>query len=369
MCDCRVLKKNNQTCHFTSKWYQEFPLIEYSPTKDSIYCFCCRLFGDDPGSAQSENAWTTLGVNTWNKIKGSRGFNKNGKLEAHNESEAHISSLQRYLKFKERKNNTDFMPDKTLQQQEQQKVQMAKSNLEAVKIFIDCVKYLSTTFRRHVKEEGNFYQFVQLLSKHNPVLKQWLNDVHNCPYTVTYMSTDSQNEFIQLLGDSVQETNMLTIFVRFADDNLEPQERFVSIKELRLKTGDGIANHILEVLNELQLDPDRLAILNDNLNNLITMSENISKSYDIDPDKEFNYKHRQRRPPKRIDENPQTAHKFTRQVLDRLILEYKEVLSSIDSNLESLSKLAPEYITNLSQQDVVNICPMTKIDDSNLLYE
>ncbi|CAF4532164.1 unnamed protein product, partial [Didymodactylos carnosus] len=57
------------------------------------------------------------------------------------------------------------------------------------------------------------------------------------------------------------------------------------------------------------------------------------------------------------------------QVLDRLILEYKEVLSSIDSNLESLSKLAPEYITNLSQQDVVNICPMTKIDDSNLLYE
>ncbi|CAF1412414.1 unnamed protein product, partial [Didymodactylos carnosus] len=50
----------------------------------------------------------------------------------------------------------------------------------------------------------------------------------------------------------------------------------------------------------------------DNLNNLITMSENMSKSYEIDPDKEFNYKHRQRRPPKRIDENPQTAHKFTR---------------------------------------------------------
>ncbi|CAF1623577.1 unnamed protein product, partial [Didymodactylos carnosus] len=37
--DNEVLKKNNQTCHFTSKWYQEFPLIEYSPTKDSIYCF------------------------------------------------------------------------------------------------------------------------------------------------------------------------------------------------------------------------------------------------------------------------------------------------------------------------------------------
>ncbi|CAF1229299.1 unnamed protein product, partial [Didymodactylos carnosus] len=338
------LKKNNQTCHFTSKWYQEFPLIEYSPTKDSIYCFCCRLFGDDPGSAQSENAWTTLGVNTWNKIKGSRGFNKNGKLEAHNESEAHISSLQRYLKFKERKNNTDFMPDKTLQQQEQQKVQMAKSNLEAVKIFIDCVKYLSTTFRRHVKEEGNFYQFVQLLSKHNPVLKQWLNDVHNCPYKVTYMSTDSQNEFIQLLGDSVQETNMLTIFVRFADDNLEPQERFVSIKELRLKTGDGIANHILEVLNELQLDPDRLAILNDKYSsNLFTLIPKTTSTI-------------------------RWGGKY--QALKAVYESFREIVEALDeiTDDKSLSKLAPEYITNLSQQDVVNICQMTKIDDSNLLY-
>ncbi|CAF4510243.1 unnamed protein product, partial [Didymodactylos carnosus] len=120
------------------------------------------------------------------------------------------------------------MLDKNLQQQEQQKVQMAKSNLEAVKILIDCVKYLSRqdiTFRGHVEEEGNFYQLVQLLSKHNLVLKQWLNDVHNRPYKIMADSTPDSNR-----------QDMLTIFVQFADDNLEPQERFVSIKELRLKT-------------------------------------------------------------------------------------------------------------------------------------
>jgi hypothetical protein len=64
------LKKNNDTCRFVPRWYKEFPLIEYSPITDSIYCFCCRLFGFGPGCAQSESAWISSGVKTWNKIKG-----------------------------------------------------------------------------------------------------------------------------------------------------------------------------------------------------------------------------------------------------------------------------------------------------------
>jgi hypothetical protein len=44
-------KKNNDTCHFVSKWYNEFPLIEYSPLTDSVYCFVCRLFGRGPGAS------------------------------------------------------------------------------------------------------------------------------------------------------------------------------------------------------------------------------------------------------------------------------------------------------------------------------
>ena len=64
------LRKLNDTCRFIPKWYKEFPMIEYSPLTDSIYCFCCRLFGNGPGDDQSENAWTSIGVKIWNKIKG-----------------------------------------------------------------------------------------------------------------------------------------------------------------------------------------------------------------------------------------------------------------------------------------------------------
>ncbi|CAF2967015.1 unnamed protein product, partial [Rotaria sp. Silwood2] len=63
----KQLKKKNDTCYFVPQWYKEFPLIEYSPITDSIYCFCCRLFGRGPGGVQSENIWVSSGMKMWNK--------------------------------------------------------------------------------------------------------------------------------------------------------------------------------------------------------------------------------------------------------------------------------------------------------------
>ncbi|CAF1556600.1 unnamed protein product, partial [Didymodactylos carnosus] len=272
-----------------------------------------------------------------------------------------------------------------------------------------------------------------------------------------YMGHRSQNEFIQIIGEEIQRLNLnqirqgtyysimtdstpdsnrqdtFTLVIRFVNDQLIPEERFVSIKELHAKTGDGLANHILEVLNELDLNPEHLIaqsydfagnmsgrfngvqakiseklqkdiiytpcsahrsntelkhaydIIDDKafdqethkegisivkdmktfnficylifmknavsmtnalttefqrteldmitaaeilsgtinvlqcerdddntLKNIITVADNWSKSYDINPDEEFNKHHRPRRPPRRIDQNPSTAHVFTR---------------------------------------------------------
>jgi len=78
------------------------------------------------------------------------------------------------------------------------------------------------------------------------------------------MSKDSQNEFIELLGDYVQQENlfdvrkasyysimadsaldsnrqdMLSVFIRFVNERGEPEERFVSIKQLHVKTGKSL---------------------------------------------------------------------------------------------------------------------------------
>ncbi len=113
---------------------------------------------------------------------GGQGAGKKGKIDVHIQSDTHQSSLQRYLNFKDRKNNVDYMLDKNLQQQEQQKIEQNKSNEEVINILIDCARYLSRqglAFRGHEEEEGNFHQLIYLLSRHNSLLNDWIKNNNN----------------------------------------------------------------------------------------------------------------------------------------------------------------------------------------------
>ena len=49
-----------------------------------------------------------------------------------------------------------------------------------------------------------------------------------------------------------------------------------------------------------------------NLDNIIAIGEKLAKQYGINPDDEFNRKHRKRRPPKKLDDNPETNYTFSR---------------------------------------------------------
>jgi hypothetical protein len=40
------LQAAGKTCKFASKWFDEYPYLEYSIKKDAAFCFTCRLFSD-----------------------------------------------------------------------------------------------------------------------------------------------------------------------------------------------------------------------------------------------------------------------------------------------------------------------------------
>lgn len=121
-------------------------------------------------------------------IVGSQGVGKKGKIYIHLTSETHKCSLGRYLTFKERKNNVDYMLNKNLQQQEQQKIEQKKHNEQVIKILIDCSRFLARQglgFRGHTDEDGNFHQLVNLLSRYNPILDDWINNINSRPFKVS----------------------------------------------------------------------------------------------------------------------------------------------------------------------------------------
>ncbi len=122
-----------------------------------------------------------------NFLLGSRGKNEDGKLEIHFKSDSHSSALKRYLNFKNRKNNIDYLLDINIQQQQQLKTQVAKSNQNVVKILINCARYLSRqdlALRGHTEEDGSYFQLINLMSKYNAPIQHWLADKASRPYQV-----------------------------------------------------------------------------------------------------------------------------------------------------------------------------------------
>lgn len=131
-------------------------------------------------------------------------------------------------------------------------------------------------FRGHEKsetDEGNFRQIVNLLARHVPILKNWLNETKTRSHYITYMSGNSQNKFIDSLGRKIRETivgeikkagifsviadttqddshhGRLAINNRYVQENV-PDERLLKITLMPgRKSGKHLAEKIFEVIN------------------------------------------------------------------------------------------------------------------------
>ena len=83
-----------------------------------------------------------------------------------------------------------------------------QGNRKAVEFLFDVTKILGRqglSFHGHGSDEdSNFRQIVLLLSRHFMEMKQWLQDKHLRPYHATYLSAQSQNEFVDIIGKEVQ---------------------------------------------------------------------------------------------------------------------------------------------------------------------
>ena len=286
--ESKDISKQKQ-CRFSATWYKLYPHLEYSVVEDRAYCFVCSLFPTGPGRELADPAWTK-GMNQWHKMR-SRGTAKRGKLEEHFSCKSHKAALGDFLHFKQQAAHLDIIMDRERRNKEIQEQDDLQNNKDAVAILMDVSRTLARqglAFRGHSsgdggEVDGNFYQIVQLVGRHSPIMRRWLGERRLRPYQVTYMSPRSQNEFISLLAsdvrtkirDSVNEagiysvmadttpdvstTDRLAVAVRFVDETGTAKERLVEIRNTEDKTGDGQATDIIETLIDYDLDPKQLA--------------------------------------------------------------------------------------------------------------
>ena len=126
-----------------------------------------------------------------------------------------------------------------------------------------------------------FNQIVMLITQHFLPLRRWLDNRNGSTHSVTYMSNDSQNELISLLGDATRKKvitevkdagiyrlsadttphfsrhNQLAIAIRYLKES-GPTDRLLALKNVSGKTGVATAEVIVKVLQESTLDTSQL---------------------------------------------------------------------------------------------------------------
>lgn len=204
---CNSDIKNGKQRQFNPSWYKEYPHLEYSISSDAAFCFVCSLFPKGPHRTNENLSWSQYGVRNWEKMK-SRGKNKSGKLECHFSSLAHKSSLIDLSNFSMNSNHIDKLLNTEKRKCAIQACKQKEFHKDIIKILFDVTRTLARQglpFRGDGDEKnGNFYQIILLISRYCPAMKLWLEEEKFRPYHVTYMSHESQDEFIQLLATEIK---------------------------------------------------------------------------------------------------------------------------------------------------------------------
>ena len=278
------MKATKDTCCFSPRWYKEYEYIEYSIDYDKAYCFVCKLFSFGIDREKSEDVWIE-GFCNWQKAKGSQGKGKPGKIPAHFQSNSHKAALYDFAKFCNESEHVDLLLDKDKRNRLIEEEKIYKQQRDVIVMMLDISRTLARqglSFRNVQEEDSNFEQLVQLVGRYNTTMKAWLTESERNarPYHTTYMSKTSQEEYITLLGESIQEkiigeinnaemigiiadttpdiTHMdqLTVAARFIDSNDKPKERLIDTVEIKDKTGEGMAKGIVKSLTVHNVSTD-----------------------------------------------------------------------------------------------------------------
>ena len=82
---------------FNPGWFQKYSWIEYSVTKNAIFCFPCRFFGAASiGTCRPEKIFTSKGFSDWKHAAGSTGV-----LFKHHNSSSHQQATVAWKQFQQ----------------------------------------------------------------------------------------------------------------------------------------------------------------------------------------------------------------------------------------------------------------------------
>lgn len=273
--------KNVEGRSFQKKWYERNSWLEYSPQKDAMFCFSCRLFLNEE-KYRGRAAWKSEGISRWRTAL--------EKIKEHASSESHMIGMVRWKGFQSQA--LDIALETANREVQAARDKEKQRNREILCRLISITLYLARQglpFRGDSESStsenrGNFLELVEMFSKYDSVVKLHLDVIKEKQETlkrpqVSLLSNRTQNDLIKALAISVRRvileeihkskifsilmdettdvshTEQVSFVVRYVHD-FKIKERFIQVFNVQSTTGEALEKEVISMLNTNNLNID-----------------------------------------------------------------------------------------------------------------
>lgn len=266
-----VSRLNNKNRKFQADWLEKHPWLVYSPSLDGVLCKHCVMFAND----ENLGYFVKSAYRNWNKCS--------DDLKNHATKKYHADAMLKSENFLENMRNPVEGIDVGLNAEAEAQIAINRKILASIFKTVFLCGQQGLALRGHrddgVLEEGNRSNFNALLKFRIDSGDNFLqNHLQTCDSNATYISKETQNRMIDILGDQIRgrllaeirsatyfavladevtdASNMeqISIVIRFVDSSNVIQEAFLSFVECDNITGETLAGLILQSLRNWDLD-------------------------------------------------------------------------------------------------------------------
>lgn len=258
---------------FQSRWYEQFPWLEYSIRLNAAFCFACRFFI----TSNPDPTFSSLGFKDWKHATGHKGI-----LSKHSTGKTHTQAMATWKEYETRSKTGDSIGC----QLDRMGSKVINENRKYVMCVMEAILYCSQqgiALRGHDESHdslnpGNFRSLMTLLSLHSPEVSRRLQE---CRSSATWLAPSFQNEIIQFLASKVlslikQELHEAKYFTLLADECKDVSkreqlsiafryvyksktfERFAGYSLASELNARALTNYITSKMTKLELNSDNL---------------------------------------------------------------------------------------------------------------
>ncbi|XP_064111573.1 zinc finger MYM-type protein 1-like [Macrobrachium nipponense] len=243
--------------------------LPYSKKKDSLYCFCCKLF------SQKTFKLSRDGFNDWKTCSDS--------LKMHENSPEHTKNMGSWKELRSRieKGQTIDKVELALINNERRRWQEVLTRFVAIihSLVERNLPLRGSTYTLYQPNNGNFLKEVELVAQFDPVLKEHIARSQGGASHTSYLGSIIQNEFIDCISKRVVERmvteirqskyfsiildctpdlshkEQLSVIIRIvtAEGTTQIKEYFIGFLEAEQTTGEDLSRLILKKLEELNI--------------------------------------------------------------------------------------------------------------------